>query len=607
MVAVFILFAMVIALVIGVSLNIRIQSAYYDTFRDGIVSGFDRWTAKHDWTYGEMRGVSVEEVRRLLADGNEARIYFYLVSSWRTYALIDASATTVAASNDPLYQEGDGGPLLYSLLSSKNLLTVMSGADRGADTGLVRASGNAYFDYAIRLGLAEGDYILYFRYDSREFSPVLERFNQSILSSLAIAIVAALFMGVLFAQTITVPLFRLRDKSRQLAAGDFGSMLDARSDDEIGELTNAFNHMAREIQSNLLAISSEKSKVETILAYMTDGVVAFSLDGRIIHINPAAQRMLGVGADSDFDAFAAKFGLGLSVRDVAGTRDATGREVSFEYEGRSVHAYFGLYYDEAGTVGGVVGVFQDNTEQMRMDRMRKEFVANVSHELRTPITAIKSYSETLLDGGVDADTGRHFLEVINAEADRMAILVRDLLQLSSLDYMRSRGEDGALQLTCASFPLADLVTRCVEKCRVAARARKIEIAVSVSEDAPEVTADFNRIEQVLLNVIGNSIKYMTDGGRVEVLTGASDRWAFVKVVDNGIGISAEDLPRVFERFYRADKARSRELGGTGLGLAIAKEIMDLHGGEIGIDSEPGKGTEVTIRLPLERKRHAKGG
>jgi two-component system sensor histidine kinase VicK len=292
----------------------------------------------------------------------------------------------------------------------------------------------------------------------------------------------------------------------------------------------------------------------------------------------------------------------MSLSKIIRMEDGSGKESIFLYGNKYIHAYFAVYFDEAKNYGGVVVVLQDNTEQQRMDRLRKEFVANVSHELRTPITTIKSYSETILESDIDDATKMKFLGVINSEADRMTFLVRDLLQLSSLDYIKSKGEEGSIRLNMSAFQLTDLVRNCAEKIKVGIKGRNITIENNIVGDIPEITADYNRIEQVVINIIGNAAKYTPDGGRVTVYTGVVRDYVYVRVIDTGIGISKEDLPRVFERFYRVDKARTREMGGTGLGLAIAKEIIEVHGGEIDIKSELNRGTEVTIRLPVRTSK-----
>jgi two-component system sensor histidine kinase VicK len=251
-----------------------------------------------------------------------------------------------------------------------------------------------------------------------------------------------------------------------------------------------------------------------------------------------------------------------------------------------------LFTDEENKAEGIIIVLQDITEQQRLEEMRKEFVANVSHELRTPLTSIKSYAETLLDGEYRNDEiAEKFLGVINSEADRMTRLVKDLLQLSSLDNQKMHWNMKNIQLT-------EIVKNCVNKMSIDAKNKEQFLEFFVEEDPGEVHADRDRIEQVVINIISNAIKYTHIKGIITVTVGISENMAFIKVADTGMGISQEDVKRVFERFYRVDKARSREMGGTGLGLAIAKEIVEAHGGTISISSELGAGTVLTVYLRL---------
>jgi two-component system sensor histidine kinase VicK len=266
--------------------------------------------------------------------------------------------------------------------------------------------------------------------------------------------------------------------------------------------------------------------------------------------------------------------------------------MSLDANGKTIKVYFAVFTDEAKNPEGIIAVLQDITEQQRLENMRKEFVANVSHELRTPLTSIKSYSETLLDGALeDREIAEKFLGVINAEADRMTRLVKDLLQLSRLDNQQ-------LKWNFEEISLVELVKNTVERMELEARTRRQTLECFVLGDIPYIEADYGRIEQVVFNVLGNAIKYTPEDGKVTVYVGKIYNDVYFKVTDTGIGIPESDLPRIFERFYRVDKARSREMGGTGLGLAIAKEIVEAHAGIITITSQPGTGTEVTVRLPV---------
>ena len=254
---------------------------------------------------------------------------------------------------------------------------------------------------------------------------------------------------------------------------------------------------------------------------------------------------------------------------------------------------FAPFQDENDRPAGVVTLIQDITEHVKLDNMRKEFVADVSHELKTPITSIMGYSETLLETEYDEDTKIKFLNVISSEAKRMARLVTDLLTLSRYDNKKITAE-------VTSFDLGELVKKCQEKLRFEIEKKHHHVECFVTASVPPVVADKYGIERVVLNILSNAIKYTPENGNIKVYVGFVYNDAYIKVIDNGIGIPEEDLSRIFERFYRVDKARSREMGGTGLGLSIAKEILDQNKGSIDIKSKVGKGTEVVIRIPTKK-------
>ena len=271
----------------------------------------------------------------------------------------------------------------------------------------------------------------------------------------------------------------------------------------------------------------------------------------------------------------------------------TSSEIKIENDERSMNLFFIPFRDEADKPAGVMVVIQDITEHVKLDNMRKEFVADVSHELKTPITSIKGYSETLLDGDVDKQTEKHFLDVINDNADRMEKLVQDLLTLSKYDSNRITSKP-------REFDLGELAKSCKEKFDIEIKKKNQKVQCFVTADVPTVFADKDGIERVILNILSNSIKYTGDGGKIDIYVGYVHNDAYIKIKDTGIGIPKEDLERIYERFYRVDKARSRQLGGTGLGLSIAKEIMEKNNGSINITSKVNEGTEVTIKIPVKK-------
>ena len=338
-------------------------------------------------------------------------------------------------------------------------------------------------------------------------------------------------------------------------------MLHVKSDDEIGNLTETFNIMAKELKKTLLEISSEKNKIETILNYMTDGVIAFNANGAVIHANPAAKMMLEFRDLYDsFDEFSKKYGLNANLNDIIdniiqeNASDSKENYITLDDDKKIYRVYYAAITSNRREFEGLIVVLQDVTEQQKLENMRKEFVANVSHELKTPLTSIKSYAETLIEGDInDIDTEKRFLGVIESEADRMARLVRDLLQLSSFDNQKA---SWAMKDTS----LVNIILRVVEKMAIEAKTKNHTINCKMPDEFPDMYIDEDRIEQVILNILSNAIKYTPNNGTIDIILSKEYTNAVMSFKDTGIGIPKKDIKRIFERFYRVDKARSEKWG-----------------------------------------------
>ena len=349
-----------------------------------------------------------------------------------------------------------------------------------------------------------------------------------------------------------------------------------------------------ELKDKLNEVSSKKNQIETILLHMTDGIIAFNMEGDIILINPAAKKFLSISPeDNTFEDIFSKFKLDINMEKVIYLENWTSTEQRIQVEERYVNVLFAPFKNEDDRPDGVIAVIQDITEHVNLDNMQKELVADVSHELKTPITSIMGYADTLLEGGYDTQTQEKFLNVIASESRRMARLVTDLLTLSRYDSNKKKTQK-------ESFDLGNLVKRCQEKLAIEIKKKGHKVNCFVTADVPLVYADKDDIERVVLNILTNSIKYTADNGEIKIYVGFVYNDAYIKIFDNGIGIPEDHLSRIFERFYRVDKARTREMGGTGLGLSIAKEILDKNGGSIDIKSKVGEGTEVVIRIPTKQ-------
>ena len=349
-----------------------------------------------------------------------------------------------------------------------------------------------------------------------------------------------------------------------------------------------------ELKDKLNEVSSRKNQIETILLHMTDGIIAFNIKGEIILINPAAKKFLSISPeDNTFDDIFGKFKLDINTEKVIYLDSWTSTEQRIQVDDQYVKVLFAPFKNEEERPDGLIAVIQDITEHVKLDNMQKELVADVSHELKTPITSIMGYADTLLEGGYDEETQTKFLNVIASESRRMARLVTDLLTLSRYDSNKKKTRK-------ETFDLGELVKMCQEKLAIEIKKKGHKVTSFVTADVPPVYADKDDIERVVLNILTNSIKYTPDNGEIKIYVGFVYNDAYIKIFDNGIGIPEDDLSRIFERFYRVDKARTREMGGTGLGLSIAKEILDKNGGSIDIKSKVGEGTEVVIRIPTKQ-------
>lgn len=418
-----------------------------------------------------------------------------------------------------------------------------------------------------------------------------------ILYSTLLALGVTAVVGYVMARTITGPIREITSRAADMAAGNFEQKIRIRSEDEIGQLGAMFNYLTLKLKETLGEISDEKGRVEAIITYMVDGLLALDKRGLITLVNPAAAAMLGVKREEVMGKDPATVLPAPDLQVLLGEVLRDGQTVSREFTVQTLSPKvlkvdFAPLRGESGNVTGIVIVLHDITEQDKLDRLRREFVANVSHELRTPITTVKSYVETLLDGALEEPgVGRRFLGVVESETNRMARLVTDLLRLSQLDSRQATWDFEPVDLRAT---IEDVLSRL----EVQAEKKGIRILREWPPELPLAVADRDKIQQVLINLLTNAIEFTPPGGTISVALGESGGRVRTAIRDTGIGIPKDDLPRIFERFYRVDKARSRELGGTGLGLAIAKEIVGHHGGEIEIRSEFGRGTEVTFTLPI---------
>lgn len=437
--------------------------------------------------------------------------------------------------------------------------------------------------------------MLYIRHDLKEVFDNLNNSMNVIIQATFLALLITFMIGSIISKSITDPINEITANASRMASGNFDQLVEVKSNDEIGKLGEMFNILTKKLETTLDEISREKSKLETIINYMDDGLIAVSKDNRILHLNPKVSEMLDLHAETidDFNFFISVYDPKLAVKKILETDDhLIGSEI-ISFKESIYRVKYAPYKNDKGIYDGIVYVFQDVTEQQKLDELRKDFVANVSHELKTPLTSIKSYTETILDGMVpDLEMQRQFLGVVNSEADRMTRLVRDLLQLSNFDAKKVIFDKEYNDYVV-------LLNKTMMKLNVTATQKSQEFRLENTVEKMLGYFDYDRIEQVVLNVMSNAIKYTPEYGEIVVSLREEDNYVAIEIADTGLGIPIKDIPFIFDRFYRVDKARTREMGGTGLGLSIAREIVEAHGGEIDVQSVVDSGTRMTIYLPLE--------
>ena len=396
-----------------------------------------------------------------------------------------------------------------------------------------------------------------------------------------------------------IRLKQLNQKIKDLIAGDYSQVLDMQGNTEITNITNNLNDLSEVIRLTQENLEQESKRLHSILSYMTDGVLATNRRGQITMINDMAKRQLGVESD---DALNQNILELLKIEDEYELRDLITQSPEMMIYSQNVHGEyislrvrFALSRRESGFISGLVAVLHDTTEQEKEERERRLFVSNVSHELRTPLTSVKSYLEALDEGALYEPVAPDFIKVSLDETNRMMRMVTDLLHLSRIDNATSHLDVELINFTA----FITFILNRFDKIRAQDQEKKYELVRDYPITSVWIEIDTDKMTQVIDNILNNAIKYSPDGGKITVSMKTTDDQMILSISDQGLGIPKEDLPKIFDRFYRVDKARSRAQGGTGLGLAIAKEIIKQHNGFIWAKSEYGKGSTFTIVLPYD--------
>ena len=545
-----------------------------DVFSDpGLVSDLTTETPDEENGAERMADVLDAYVGVLGVDGRNRKLY-----------ILDSDGVCLVAP------EGENQVLEYT----KNLNFALN---TGLETNEVGDESNLaadYMDLAVPIHRGDEGYVIYILDNKATANSLTEKMFLLIMEALVFGLVISVLLSFLLSKTMVTPIQRLTEGAMRVAEGDFSRKIQVASRDEIGVLTDTFNDMADQLQDTLRQVENERNKLDTLFLHMTDGVVACSRDGKVIHSNPAADQMLlrHIGPESDY---------GQLFGDIAPLDQVLEAPDHLEGELQVRDRFLQLLlapFDRGREGGGALVVIHDVTAQRKNEEMRREFVANVSHELRTPLTNIRSYAETLAESAEDIPPAmeKKFLGVILNESDRMTHIVQDLLTLSRLDSGRDDLKLGRFSFEAA---LQDLYNAVYMEAQRHAHTLKLEL----ESELPAIVADRERVLQVMMNIVSNSIKYTPDGGHITISAGRTEDRVWMVVDDDGIGIPPEDRSRIFERFYRVDKARSHQSGGTGLGLSIAKEIVNRHQGLLELQDKDGPGLALRLELKIEGPDH----
>ena len=515
--------------------------------------------------------------------------------------LVDSTGRVLA---DSAVQDRDLGSLENHRMRPEIDQAVATGS--GTDMRASHTTGDRTLYRAVRLGeVGKTSSPVYLRlgFPMTALEQELAKLKRNLALAFGSAFLIAVGLSIWLARSLTKPLSDMATAARQLAAGNHSVRIQVRSSDEVGLLGDTINHMTDELRSKIEELSEDRAQLLAMLTSMVEGVMVLDYKGRILQVNPALERMFGVTrAEARGRQSSEVFGhpeLNALVSTVLTTRTAQEDEIILTPSGRCLDVEASVAGGEQDNEACAVLVFHDITELRRLENIRKDFVANVSHELRTPLTSIKGYVEALLDGGKDnPETSGRFLDIILKQSDRLNLILEDLLQLSKI-------ESGQVQFKQEPLHLGSVVERTIAMIKPLADKKQHRLISQVAANLPLISGDEERLVQVLANLLDNAIKYTPEGGQITVAarrmppsrTETHRNSIELTVTDTGIGIPEQDRPRVFERFYRVDKARSRELGGTGLGLAIVRHIVEGHGGQIWVEGNVPTGSRFVVRLP----------
>lgn len=545
---------------------------------------------------GLIRGLIGE---KLINDSNELELHIKEIRS-----ITNARITIVdAAGNVIIDTERD-----HTTMDNHALRPEISEALKGKTGKTTRYSNTLKVEllYIARPVYRDGSVIGAIRLSRPlyEINTLLRKLYFNIFVGVAIGLIFSLFLGYRVSVNITKPIKEITYAASRVASGELGKRVNISGKDEVGVLADSINDMASKLNDTILSLKDKNIKLEAIMSSVVNGIIAIDSRERILFINPVAAKLLNIAEEDVVGKHLLQVvrsnAIDNYLKELLKGKSFFDTELSIDYpEERVLKLYANpiKQLDKSG-IAGIIITIQDITELRKLERMRTEFVANVSHELKTPLTSIKGFAETLKNGAIeDKEDAVRFLDIIEAEADRLYRLISDILSLSELEQKKTKTVSEKIKIDKIVKDVLSMLKGQADK-------KDIELTSKVQEDIKSPVGDPDKLKQMLINLVDNALKYTPEKGRVsvEAYNGTDSHGKdgiVIKVSDNGIGIPKQHIPRLFERFYRVDKARSRKLGGTGLGLAIVKHIVILFEGEIDVKSEVGKGTVFAITLPVK--------
>lgn len=587
-VVIFVVFTMAIMAAVGAMMLQSTVSFYSEEFTSQMESAFGE---ESDLLLELIHAFDSEDCYEKQNEILKAYSSSLGIDNHRNYYVLDINGRFLAGSDAQLGAQLEITP---------NIVSAMNG-----EVGSKSRFWEEYIDYAVGISSGGKTSIIYVKDTQEEVRSFTMMIFQMTVQSMFFGLLIAVVLSFFLARAITEPIRKLTIGAQRIADGEFEQSIDVSGNDEIGALSETFSNMKDVLKNTLDEISGERHKFETLFLYLKDAVIVFNRAGKLMHINKMAKKLFEFKSPESDELM-----KGFTFSAMINLLQINYREVSVKYKENKNYVVNDVIYkdkaldvtfadfkysEDGETMRGIMCLLHDVTGRYELDKSRREFVADVSHELRTPLTGIKGAVETVLENPtLDEEIKNNFLEMAIEECDRMTRIVGDLLVLSRLDNKRTSWK-------IETFELLRFVEHVYDVMSADARTRNHTLTRDCEPNIPDITADREKLQQVVINIVSNAVKYTPEGGKIDISAKAEKNFAVITVTDNGVGIPEEDLPRIFERFYRVEKSRASDAGGTGLGLAIAKEILDAHGGDITIESAVGKGSKVTVMIPYQCK------